>query len=254
MKNFLISSTAKRQRGVGLVELMIAIAIGLVLVTLVTSYYLSSRQSYQTTVVSSELTDAQRYAMQQIKQRLWRAGYPTGWCALAPDVPNDPEVPEFQSGQALAMDSEGDLWIRYAEAVLDSYKGSIDAARNQCEEETSAREAIYEKIYVGDNKVLRRQQSGKNSVPLLNGVEAVAFSLLIDGQESFVAAGTLTADDWRDVRAVRIDILVSSESRIYDAAVKQSYQWPGEAKNFEDRYMRAKVSEVLTLRNRNVNG
>ncbi len=243
-----VATTGKRQSGVGLVELMISIAIGLVLVALVTSYYLSSRQSYQTTVVSSELTDAQRYAMQQIGRQLMLAGYSDSWMEQETVFPGSGgnEMPTFPAGAIVASDKSGELWLRMQGAALANQE--TRACNNQLIDKNSDVALI--RLFVNDNTLECETRFGGDSQtsPLLNGVEAVAFSYLGDSGEFKTYDESI---NWPSVRAIQVDLLIRSEAQTYDAPIQQSFQWPGEveAKEFTDRYMRSRITRIVTLRN-----
>ncbi|MDW5376193.1 PilW family protein [Halomonas sp. HP20-15] len=242
------ATTGRRQSGVGLVELMISITIGLVLVALVTNYYLSSRQSYQTTVVSSELTDAQRYAMQQIRRQLMLAGYSDSWMhqeTVFPTGGGGGEVPPFAAGGIIASNKPGELWLRMQGAALANQPTM--ACNNQQITKNTNIALIH--LFIEDDTLKCETRFGGDpqTSPLLDGVEAVAFSYLDDSDEFKTYNDAV---DWPSVRAIQVDLLIRSEAQTYDAPVQQSFQWPGSAtKDFTDRYMRSRVTRIVTLRN-----
>lgn len=242
-----LATTGKRQSGVGLVELMISITIGLVLVALVTNYYLSSRQSYQTTVVSSELTDAQRYAMQQIRRQLMLAGYSDSWMHQETVFPGGGGngAPTFPAGAIIASDKPGELWLRMQGAALINQE--TWACNNQQITKNDGIALI--RLFVVDDtlKCETRFDGDSQTSPLLDGVEAVAFSYLDDSDEFKTYDAAV---DWPSVRAIQVDLLIRSEARTYDALIQQAFQWPGSAtKEFTDRYMRSRITRIVTLRN-----
>lgn len=245
-------SGRRQQRGVGLVELMISVVIGLLIVAMVTSYYLSSRQSYQTTVVSGELTNGQRYAMQLLSRQLLLTGYSDSWMnwgEVFDAAAADGDMPAFAEGQVIAgKDSGGaesdEVWLRYRAAALADQP--VVGCTNQVIVDSD--DVVVMRLYLS-NDTLRCDShinggKGKNE-PLLNGVEAIAFTYL-DDSGSFQSFGSA---NWMNVRAVRIELLVSSETSTFDAPVAQSFDWLGETLTFNDRRMRARLSRVVTLRN-----
>ncbi|MHB0777335.1 PilW family protein [Halomonas sp. WWR20] len=237
------------QRGVGLVELMISITIGLVLVTLVTSYYLSSRQSYQTTVVTSELNDSQRYVLQALARQLMLAGYSDSWMNPNEVFPSDggqDDAPSFADGQVITSDADDEVWIRYRRSRPNDYitHPLMTCSNKEVKEGYSI---AMVRLYVDDQGRLKCQSIGTDmsTVPLLDGVNALAFSYL-DSSGQFQAP---SATDWSTVRAVQIDLLVETPDFTYDESIAQSYSWPGGAKKFDDRKMRSRLTRVVTLRN-----
>ncbi|MFS2123473.1 PilW family protein [Pseudomonas sp. Pseusp97] len=68
-----------RQRGLSLVELLIAMALGLLLLAGVIQVVLSSKRSYQSSVALAELQENGRFALEVLAQGLRNAGF-TGAC------------------------------------------------------------------------------------------------------------------------------------------------------------------------------
>ncbi len=75
---------AKPQRGFSLVELMVAVTLGLLLIGAVISVFQGSRQSYHKTNGTSALTDSARFSTDFMNRALRSTGY-IG-CASAPNV------------------------------------------------------------------------------------------------------------------------------------------------------------------------
>lgn len=243
----------QRQLGVGLVELMISMVIGLVLVALVTSYYLSSRQSYQTTIVTSALTDGQRYAVQLLRRQLLLTGYSDSWQSRENNFPDrsDGIVPDFDDGQILASESAGEIWLRMQGAALDGQpivscsNEKIDVAG---EDEEPIVAIVH--LYISDATLkcetrLSNDPTPPIPVPLLNGVDALAFTYLDDSDEF----QPYNEADWTSVRAVQVDLLLRSEIQTYDAPFEQSFEWPGGNKTFNDRHTRSRLARTIALRN-----
>ncbi|QFU03135.1 hypothetical protein FIU83_15955 [Halomonas sp. THAF5a] len=245
------------QAGVGLIELMIAMVIGLLIVGMVTSYYLSSRQSYQTTVVSSELNNAQRYAVQLIGRQLLQAGYSEGWMDLStsyPSMASHVDHPAFATGQIVAgadsgegLDHSSELWVRYQGSDWFD-QDIVDCAGREVPPDDGT---AWVRIYLDDTSTLRCQSGFDNDndiqqQPLLNGVEALQFSYL-DDSGSFQDHDDV--DDWTTLRAVRVEMLVSSETDTWDAPNEQSFDWQGADLTFDSRRMFARFNRVVTLRN-----
>lgn len=249
-------SGARHQLGVGLVELMISIAIGLVLVVLVTSYYLSSRQSYQTTIVTSALTDSQRYTIQLLRRQLLLAGYSDSWThreSNFPDRSGSNGVPDFDDGQVLMSNSADEIWFRMQGAALDD-QPIVSCSNNEIDVAGDDEEPIVAivRLYLDDATLMCETYifndptpPDTDPVPLLNGVDALAFTYLDDSDEF----QPYDMADWISVRAVQLDILIRSEMETYDAPFAQSFIWPGGNKSFEDRHMRSRLTRTIALRN-----
>ena len=73
-----------RNKGIGLVELMVAMVLGLILIAGVIEIYLSSKVSYRTIEAMARLQENARYAMYHIQKELRMAGYTD----CSPDIIN----------------------------------------------------------------------------------------------------------------------------------------------------------------------
>lgn len=242
-------SRTRRQLGVGLVELMISIVIGLVLVALVTSYYLSSRQSYQTTIVTSTLTDGQRYTVQLLRRQLLLAGYSDSWESSDnnfPDRSSSGDVPGFNGGQVLMSNGANEIWLRMQGAALNGQP--ISSCNNQEFDDSTVTIIVH--LYSDDATLMCETYSSNDPtpptpVPLLNGVDALAFTYLDESDEF----QPYDKADWASVRAVQLDLLLRSEIQTYDAPLEQSFEWPSGNRTFDDRYMRSRLTRTIALRN-----
>ncbi|MGC4010354.1 MAG: prepilin-type N-terminal cleavage/methylation domain-containing protein [Pseudomonas sp.] len=64
-----------RQRGLSLIELLVAMALGLLLLAGVIQVVLSSKRSYQSGVALAELQESGRFALEVVAQDLRNAGF-----------------------------------------------------------------------------------------------------------------------------------------------------------------------------------
>jgi Tfp pilus assembly protein PilW len=69
--------TLKRQSGRSIIELMIAIAIGLAISSAIVAIYLSSRSTSRTQDSSSQIADSGRFALLLIGRQIRQGGYTT---------------------------------------------------------------------------------------------------------------------------------------------------------------------------------
>lgn len=101
----LISSAgrSKRVRGLTLVELMIALAIGLVLILVVAAVYVSSRQTYRSGEGISRLQESARFAFTFMSRDIRQAGFfgCVGGAATVNNVLNNATNPAFDFQRAI---------------------------------------------------------------------------------------------------------------------------------------------------------
>lgn len=135
--------TMHRQRGMSLVELMVAMAIGLFLLAGAVTVFGKTRDLYRTNDTAARLQETARYAMSTIEADLRMANYwglmsradliengPTLDLANPPDVDPAYSLPADLSGFAATIDSCGDMWAvklpAYVEATDDAYGLACD--------------------------------------------------------------------------------------------------------------------------------
>ncbi len=82
------------QRGLSLVELMIAITLGLILMTGVTQLFISSKETYQSQQASSRVQETGRLAMEMLGRDIRMAGY-TGFRGRNVGVDNRLPTPDY---------------------------------------------------------------------------------------------------------------------------------------------------------------
>ena len=268
---------ARRQQGLSLVELMVALLIGLILLAGVFQIYLSGRQSAHAQEDLARMQENGRYAMDLITRDLRRAGYWGGNADVGQITGNPgPEpadgtcsnnndrwgrmverrvfgVNDDNAGYTACATNyqHGDiLTIRYAsfdpvdETALDAsrlylrsslFSGRIMRGSNPGENVIApfaadvpvVRELQANAYYVGtgqprcsrtgeDVPVLRRVILNPDGNPeheeVVPGVEHLQIRYLVADSDTYVDANTVTLNnDWADVSAVRVWLLMRSE-------------------------------------------
>lgn len=199
--------------GVSLVELMVAITIGLVVVLAVSSLYLGSRGTLRVQDEASRLDDSGRFALESIVRLLRIAGY-VNWAGDSGAAPvrlavSDP--PPVQGADGTRSDS---ITLRFFGstsgatadgAILDCLGQSVPRDGNPATRSENV-------LSVNASGALLCQATGMSSPqPLIDGVERLQFLYGVDadgdGQpERWQRAAQVT--DWRQVRVVRVGLLM----------------------------------------------
>jgi type IV pilus assembly protein PilW len=137
---------ATRQSGFSLVELMVALSIGIFLLAGTMTVFAKTRDLYRTNDSAARLQETARYAMGTLEADLRMANYwglmsradliangPTLDTANPPDVDSSYALPADLSGYAATISECGDMWAvklpAYVEAT-DSYTMDCDAFGN----------------------------------------------------------------------------------------------------------------------------
>lgn len=91
-----------------------------------------------------------------------------------------------------------------------------------------------------------------NSLELVQGVERIRFTYRVDGSANYIEAGAISTLQWRDVNAVRVDLVVRGlEQNALDSV--QTYMFPGDSDVTvpADRRIRQLFSNTFSVRTRN---
>lgn len=308
-----------RQRGLSLVELLIAMALGLLLLAGVIQVVLSSKRSYQNSVALAELQENGRFALEAIAQDLRHAGF-TGACpaglvnasgtdnaryaveksAIEGYGAGMPAVAWMPSGRLANTDAV--LLRSAAEPVLAAR--SITANRLLLPSSTAVAGAFYllsdqqsclllrnagnalsliadrplEHFLAPATRVypyrfaiywIGRGESGTPGLfvtdnsettdkvqtsELVTGVAGMSLRYGVAGMDSTVvatykAAREMTAEEWRQVRTVRVNLLLQSQTRDVDEA-PNSMVFDGRSLAPDaDRRLRLVMGSTIALRN-----
>jgi type IV pilus assembly protein PilW len=102
-----------RQAGVSLVEIMVALTVGLVLIAGVGQIYLSSKQTYRVQDAQSRLQENARYALELLQRDVREAGYLgcRSITSITPNViANPPIIPLTTSTTVTGNEATGSTW------------------------------------------------------------------------------------------------------------------------------------------------
>ncbi len=68
-------STKKKNKGLTIIELMVALVLGLLLTTGITKVYLTTKETYNLSENLSRLQESARFAMEYLRQDIRMAGF-----------------------------------------------------------------------------------------------------------------------------------------------------------------------------------
>lgn len=233
-------------------ELMVAMAIGLMLVLMVTNYMISSRQSYQTSVANGDVQDARRFALHVVQQQLWLAGYSDRWEDLS-DVfpsftsPDGSGIPPFEAGQVVGADADDEVWIRYRAPALEGQPLTLcDGTRFS--DDDNADEIAISRFYLEDRtlrcKVYFENDEAHDSLPLLNDVDALQWRYLDDSDHFQPVEGV----NWSAVKAIQFEMILASADSS-GTRYAQTLPWGDSSLTYDDGHTRTHLSSTIALRN-----
>ncbi|MCA1925482.1 MAG: PilW family protein [Thiobacillus sp.] len=236
------------QTGFSLVELMIAMAIGLLLIAVVGNVYLAGRQSFQDQDESARLQETGRFVLDVISRIVHEAG--------RADVAPDNTLLTFAgipgAGMALdGMDGAGGtpdtLTIRFASASL----GEFDCLGSGTGGTAAAPVVVTQTLMLAGTSLGCTSSVGNVTQPLAANVEdfQVTFGIDTNNDMSVDQYVAPTAANAPAARAVRVCVLVrTADGRAPDA--QQYVDCNGNVIIAPDQRIRRAFIKVIGLRNR----
>ncbi len=217
------AKTLKRaQLGLSIVELLIALALGLLLMTGIIQVFIASRQTYATNEAMGRLQENGRFALDFIARNARNAGYV--------DPINIDNLPAPLSTSGCGAYCIGDNTDTNSDRITFSMQPVLqDGQRYSCTGDqvtppavTNVKAIIYNSFYVSNGslwctwgevgqaaKPPKEIVSGIDSLRILYGVAASANS---DSAARYIPASNVT--NWSQVRSVRIAVLANSIDKI----------------------------------------
>ncbi|WP_457789154.1 PilW family protein [Pseudomonas sp. PL-6] len=276
--NYRESIHLSRQRGLSIVELLVALVISMLLLTGVVQVFFSSKQTYASNEAASRLQENGRFALEFIAQSARHAGYvEAANTTTAPPNPiatpgatncNTPRVCSTQ-GAGNASDTIG---FALQPRILEGARR--DCLGNTLSGATANTDLIinhFEIIPGADGapsalgcrswnftKGAGEWVAGPGASPLIDGVDAlqIQYGISTSGDRNnvnqYVSADRVTAlNAWNDVVAVRIAVLANSIEPVDPPAPARRYVLLDAAPTaaFDDGRARQVFTTTIKLRN-----
>lgn len=234
----MIMTIKNQQSGFSLIEMMVAMVIGLFLMGGVVSVYLSSSQSSRVNHSMRTLQENGRFALASLKNNIQMAGYVNSY---------DPEdaIDPFPGADNTFTNK---LTVRF-ESDTDCVGNDTTAAHNGFAENTL--EIINGELVCTGNVSATPQTiiAGVDQMQILYGLD--------DGTDRiadrYVNASTVTTNTgWRDnVISVRIALLLNSEQDIKQQNENKAYKLlEGSSASINDRKLRKVFTTTILIRNK----
>lgn len=199
----------EQQQGFSLIELMIATLIGIFLIGGMIAVFTTTSQNYRVQQALTEIQNKGRFSLKKIRQDLQLAGFERIWDLQALEV--------FTSN--IALESAVSTNIDANTEILQIYYNDSGTTRTLS--------------YYVENTVLLRHMSPaiagqQNPLQIIDRVNGLQFSFAVDlgnglvkvGGNSYLTEANIsdadvvgaTVANWQKVKAVKVDILVSSDT------------------------------------------
>lgn len=224
MKIHSMSGTKFSQRGLSLIELMIALLLCTLLILGVTQVYIDNKRTFLSQHDQNDTQDGSRFAMFSIQQILLKAGYKT----LAQDsrevafpfLAAANGCPTFTSGQSVLPTSSGQgICIRYQRRTADE----TDCLGNTI---ATANAIVTRLERVAATNELQCSAQGAAAQTLVSDVSNIAFTYGVDTNADRLAEAFVTTPA-SDVWPVSVRVALLQRSANNNTALgQQAYYFP----------------------------
>jgi type IV pilus assembly protein PilW len=212
-------ATRRAQAGVTLVEMMIALTIGLFIAVALSAIFVNAKSAFLAQDALSDLHENERLGIAVLTTEVQLAGYyPDPNNRNPPDAlpaDNNPQMPvQFAAGQSIAG-AEGasdTLAVRFVTASGDGLmncQGSVNT--------TGANQLVTNVFSINANRQLQCAVNGNAPVPLVNTVTAMTVLYGTDGSASgnidryLVASAVTSKGLWSQVKSVQVRLVFASQ-------------------------------------------
>jgi type IV pilus assembly protein PilW len=229
------------QRGAGLTELMIGMALGLFILAGLLGVFSATRLTDRTQDGLSRLQESGRFTIEMMERELRKAGYRTNIFGTATEA--FPLANPFTADGQVITGTDNSVSIRY--------QGSADGTTRDCLGATvSAGTIVTEILSINANSELQCQAQGQTQ-SLVEGVEAMQIGYGEDTNgdtyaDRYIAAAT--PPNWVNIVSLRVEAVVRSNEQVNTAP--QPYTFNSAIVTPADRRLRRVYSTVISIRNR----
>lgn len=231
-----------RQTGFSLIEIMIALVLGLFVLGSILSTFIASKQTYRQQDAMSRVQENARFAVNMLSKTIRKAGYRDDANIARPfDEIFPAAVAPFNVAGRVVFGTDSTFSLRY--------EVSGDAWLQNCLGVTTASNVTETLGVVGGEL---RCTSGAVTQPLLSGIQGIYFlygeDTNADGYayaDRYVTAATVA--DWNKVVSVQVELLLVSEAN--GIVTPQPYIFKGVSVTPTDRKLYQVYKQVISLRN-----
>ncbi|KIG05748.1 hypothetical protein BurMR1_0833 [Burkholderia sp. MR1] len=201
-------------RGHTLLELTIALALGMLIVVAALSLYRAQRAAFERAADVARMHDGAVTALELLAQHVQMAGFgaaradaPLFGCAQGRVIGAETSA----TCESLSSRSDG-VQVRYAADVVSTWPTSTGAPTD-CLGQAVATAFVINRFYAkagtsAAEPELYCEGSGKQAQPLVEGIERIRVLYWLTGASSAVDASAIPRDRWPDVHAADLCVLM----------------------------------------------
>ncbi len=238
-----IAFARRREAGLSLVELMVALAIGLLLTVSVITILSGSMQIFRVQGESARIQESGRFLMDTLGRQITQAGY----VAISTDY-TDPKL-QFTGTPITGEDGVVAIRVDERKSGSDYLAISFDASID-CQGNAVAGGTVQNEFYLNTSEELVCASGGAVEA-LADGVESfqVLYGIDTNGDysvERYIAQPT----DWTQVRTVRVCAVVRAHSPGTSPTAQTYQDCAGATQTAPDTRLRRVLGATYQLRNR----
>lgn len=259
---------ARRQAGLGLAEVLVAMAIGLVLLGGVSYLLIGSKRISSTQDDASRMQESGRNAMEVLGKAIRQAGY---LLDVNQEMAGDPMVGTDYGGTGATAQPDtltirhDPAWIADATVPPNPMLGSEinceggQVTSNNAPDATTGvppanTNLVSYAFSVAGGRLLCKADASNPAVGgtvVADNIENMQITYGIGNGSEFILKYTAapTATEWAHVTAVRVSLLVRGPSRGLTPGNTQTYTYNGVAVTSTDGYLRQVYTSTFTVRN-----
>lgn len=240
----------RRQSGMSIVELMVAMLIALFLIGGLIQIFLGNREAFRTQQNLQRLQENARAAASNLAAVIANAGFHA-------DPRDEADMIFPASNRAIEGTGDGSgsadsITVRYQnDGSLRDCLGRVDGSPDAPVMVTN------EYSIDASGSLLCRTTSGAvtQTQPLLDGVDAmvIRYGVDSDGNDSvdqYLFASQLASGDWDRVKSVAVSLLLRSDEDVLPEPVSTTYDLLGTSLTFNDRSARRVVTRIIAINSR----
>lgn len=243
-----------REAGLSLVELMVALSIGLLLTVSVGTILSGSLQIFRAQSESARIQESGRFLMDTLGRQITQAGY----AAISTDY-SDPKLAFTGTpinGEHGLVATRTDERKSGSDYLAVSFDASTDCQGNAVADGTARNE-----FYLNSNEELVCASGGGTPEVMADGVESfqVHYGIDADGDYSVdrykaqpVSNSDPALDEWTKVRTVRVCVVVRAISQGTSPTAQRYEDCSGVTQTAPDTRLRRILSATFQLRNRGI--
>ena len=254
--------------GFSLIELMIALVLGLLLLTGLYTVLGSNQLTYSAVNSSMRLTERGQQVLTLLRNQVQQAGFRNFEKVKGLENFVKNTTYGFLKGQIISgannisgtglQTGSDQISLRFFGAAISSATPDIadntifDCTGEGISESDTAAAPVVVKIYVSDDNKLMCWDSGHPNEPqvMAENVETLQFRYMPAGSNAFATADNIPATSWSNINRIEFGFLLAEPTAQGATASRTTtYQLLGESYTKDNDKLRQPFSEVLFIRN-----